>query len=74
MTTTSHGAALAWRKSTRSASADECVELAARAAVGSPDPVVFVRDSKAPGGAVFCFGGAEFAAFLARVKRGELDL
>lgn len=74
MTTIFRGAALAWRKSTRSASHDECVELAAGAAAGSRVPNVFVRDSKAPGGPVFRFGGAEFAAFLTRVKRGELDL
>ena len=74
MTTTSHGAAFAWRKSTRSAAGDECVELAARIIGGGRAPAVFIRDSKAPGGTVFRFGGAEFAAFLARVKRGELDL
>ncbi|MEU8804827.1 DUF397 domain-containing protein [Spirillospora sp. NPDC048819] len=74
MTTTSHGAALSWRKSTYSMSADECVELAANTTVGTRAPIVLVRDSKAPGGPVFRFGSEEFAAFLTRVKRGELDL
>lgn len=74
MTTTSYGAALAWRKSTRSASGDECVELAAGIAAGDRSTAVLVRDSKAPAGTVLRFGGTEFAAFLARVRSGELDL
>lgn len=73
MTTTSYGAALAWRKSTHSSAGDECVELVAGIAAGGRDPVVLVRDSKAPAGTVLRFGGAEFAAFLGRVARGELD-
>nr|WP_217711847.1 DUF397 domain-containing protein [Actinomadura sp. NAK00032] len=68
---TSGGAALSWRKSTHSSSGSDCVELA----LASPGrAAVLVRDSKFPGGAVFRFGNAEFAAFLFRVKRGELDL
>ncbi|MGP4023660.1 DUF397 domain-containing protein [Actinomadura sp. 3N407] len=71
MTTTSSGAAVSWRKSTRSSAGDDCVELAA-ALPG--DPGILVRDSKAPRGPVFRFGNEEFAAFLTRVKRGDLDL
>jgi hypothetical protein len=35
--------------------------------------VVAVRDSKAPGGLVLTFTPAEWAAFTARIKNGELD-
>lgn len=69
---TSHVSGPAWRKSSRSGAADDCVELADASCVRSGD--VLVRDSKAPEGAVFRFGGDAFAAFLGRVKRGELDL
>ncbi|MFB4318004.1 DUF397 domain-containing protein [Actinomadura sp. 21ATH] len=65
---TSNGLALTWRKGSRSEMQD-CVELA-----GAPGAEVLLRDSKDPSAGMFRFGGAEFAAFVARVKSGELDL
>lgn len=55
-----------WRKSSRSADTGHCVEVAA----GLPG-VVAVRDSKNPGGPVLTFTPAEWASFLAHVKRRE---
>jgi Domain of unknown function (DUF397) len=58
-----------WRKSRYSGSnGGNCVEVA-----GDLPGVVAVRDSKAPGGLVLTFTPAEWAAFTARIKNGELD-
>ncbi|HWE91806.1 MAG TPA: DUF397 domain-containing protein [Pseudonocardiaceae bacterium] len=56
------GAAATWRKSSYSAGANNCVELA-----GSLDRV---RDSKNPDGPVLI---ADLGAFLAAIKAGRLD-
>ncbi|GAA2414203.1 hypothetical protein GCM10010191_25150 [Actinomadura vinacea] len=69
--TTFQGPAPSWRKSTHSDKWEDCVELAASPRRGTG---VLVRDSKDPGGGTCRFGGEEFAAFLRKVKRGELDL
>jgi hypothetical protein len=58
-----------WRKSTRSGSADNCVEIAV-----ADDGVVGVRDSKNPTGPVLEFTPAEWAAFTGGVRNGEFDL
>jgi hypothetical protein len=59
----------AWRKSSRSGTGgsggQDCVEVARLAAA------VGVRDSKNPGAGHLSLPTASFAAFLARVKRGE---
>lgn len=55
--------ALAWRKSSRSASGDNCVEVAELPAGGRA-----VRDSKDPGGPVLSLGSSEWRAFIGRVK------
>jgi hypothetical protein len=56
-----------WRKSSRSDSNQNCVEVA------TSSEVVGVRDSKDPWGPAFVFGPAAFGSFLAGVKRGEFD-
>ncbi|MFB4302080.1 DUF397 domain-containing protein [Actinomadura sp. NTSP31] len=59
-----------WRKSSYSSgdSGTECVEVAAVA------DGVGVRDSKDPGGGHVAVDRAAFAALLARVRCGALDL
>ncbi|HEY7424204.1 MAG TPA: DUF397 domain-containing protein [Streptosporangiaceae bacterium] len=59
-----------WRKSRRSGTGQQsdCVEIAAlTGAVG-------IRDSKHPQGANLSVSGAQFAALVRQVKRGDLDL
>lgn len=51
-----------WRKSTRSGTASNCVELARAGAA------VAVRDSKNPTGPVLTFPAPRLAAFLTGVK------
>ena len=58
---------LTWRKSTRSAAAGHCVEIASAAAA------VFVRDSKDVRGPVLEFGARGWAEFIAGVRDGEFD-
>ncbi|WP_367133376.1 DUF397 domain-containing protein [Saccharothrix sp. HUAS TT1] len=55
-----------WRKSSRSASDAQCVELA----VG--ERVAGVRDTKNRGGGTLVFGARAFAAFLTDVKRARV--
>ncbi|GAA2709278.1 MULTISPECIES: DUF397 domain-containing protein [Actinoplanes] len=59
----------AWRKSTRSGSSGNCVEVA-----GNLPGVVAVRDSKDPSGPALLFTPAEWDAFLEGTKAGEFDL
>lgn len=58
---------LTWRKSSRSAAAGHCVEIASAAAS------VFVRDSKDVAGPVLEFGTRGWAEFVAGVRGGEFD-
>jgi hypothetical protein len=58
-----------WRKSSRSASSGNCVEVAANV-----PGVVAVRDSKDPGGPKLTFAPAGWDAFTAAVRDGEFDL
>lgn len=51
-----------WFKSSKSANASECVEIAF---LGAGVANVGVRDSKDPGGAVLVFSGEQWDRFLA---------
>ncbi len=61
-----HGAT--WRKSNRSNSQGNCVELA-----GLPGGEVAVRNSRHPGGPALIYTSAEIDAFIRGVKDGNFD-
>ena len=56
-----------WRKSSRSAAAGHCVEIA------SADAGVLMRDSKDAAGPVLRFGLDGWTQFIAGVQGGEFD-
>jgi hypothetical protein len=57
-----------WRKSSRSATQGQCVEIA------HTPTAVGVRDSKNLTGAYLTLTPTQWISFLTRVKSGELDL
>lgn len=57
-----------WRRSSRSGSNGQCVEIA-----GLKDGVA-VRDSKDPDGSVLLFETDDWTAFLAHARRGGYDI
>lgn len=63
----STAAGITWRKSSRSAAAGHCVEVA----TGSD--VVLVRDSKDAAGPVLRFGATQWNAFVTAVRSGTFD-
>ena len=63
---TTRGTPLIWQKACPSNAT--CVEIAAL-----PEGGAAIRDGKDPEGPVLCFGGEEWAAFLAAVKAGHFD-
>jgi hypothetical protein len=58
-----------WRKSTRSGSSGNCVEVA-----DNLPGVVAVRDSKDPAGSALTFTPDEWKAFVGGAKDGEFDI
>jgi hypothetical protein len=58
---------LVWRKSSFSASGDNCVEVAY-----VPEGGHAVRDSKNPGGPMLSYTRREWRAFIAGVKNGKI--
>lgn len=63
-----NGEDLQWKKSTHSASGDQCVEVASLS-----DGRRYVRHSKDPKAAMLAFTPGEWDAFLRGVKAGEFD-
>jgi hypothetical protein len=57
-----------WRKSTRSGSSGDCVEVA-----DNLPEMVAVRDSTDPDGPVLTFSRSEWNAFIGETKSGRFD-
>ena len=58
---------ITWRKSSRSAAAGHCVEVA------TGTGVVLVRDSKDVSGPVLRFGAPQWSEFVTAVRSGRFD-
>ena len=63
----STAAGIVWRKSSRSAAAGHCVEVA------TGPGVVLVRDSKDATGPVLRFGAPQWSTFVSAVRSGRFD-
>jgi hypothetical protein len=61
-------ASASWRKSSRSATQGQCVEIA------QTPTATGIRDSKNPTGTYLILTPIQWAGFLTRVKSSELDL
>ena len=59
---------LAWRTSSASGGAGECVEVAAAS------PFVLARDSRDRSGAVLTFNSAQWLGLVKRIKNGNIGL
>jgi hypothetical protein len=57
-----------WRKSRRSGTGDNCVEIAGLVGLRA------VRDSKDPDGGVLALDAAAWNSLIAQIKRGEFDV
>lgn len=57
----------AWRKSTRSGSSGNCVEVA------TPTQLVMVRDSKDRQGPVLSFNPGQWVGFIKGIKAGKFE-
>jgi len=57
-----------WRKSRRSNSQGDCVELA-----GLPGGMIAVRNSRHPGGPALIYTRAEIDAFISGARDGDFD-
>jgi Domain of unknown function (DUF397) len=57
-----------WRKSSRSASGEQCVEI------GYTQDQIFTRDSKDLTGPILAFSHSEWTAFLGAVRNSKIDL
>ncbi|GAA0840946.1 DUF397 domain-containing protein [Streptosporangium amethystogenes subsp. fukuiense] len=60
--------ALAWRKSSKSAQQDNCVEVAALPGGGRA-----IRDSKDPNGPILRFASSDWQSFVRSTKSGGFD-